>query len=250
MAYRTGISAKKIIKFNEGIQSNSEELESGQMVYLQLKRSSYRGPKLWHKVQEGDNMYKISQVYGLLLEKLYIRNAMAAGDEPVVGERIKLKGGPIPIAPKLIDDISSDLIASNEEGPDLLPALVVNNEKEETADLEMDEEYAPIDIVFEKPEQNTEPMLDPKKEEESKPVFEPSSFPEDPLIEEVDAQKKADKDAGPLKKEDSFPEFYLVRKGDTLWSISRKYDATVDQIKSWNKLASNAIKVGSRLRVK
>lgn len=34
---------------------------------------------------------------------------------------------------------------------------------------------------------------------------------------------------------------YIVQRGDTLWDLSRKYDVTVAQLRSWNKLANNAI---------
>ena len=34
---------------------------------------------------------------------------------------------------------------------------------------------------------------------------------------------------------------YQVKSGDTLWSISKKHNVTVNQIKSWNKLSSDRI---------
>ncbi|WP_078408764.1 3D domain-containing protein [Priestia abyssalis] len=34
---------------------------------------------------------------------------------------------------------------------------------------------------------------------------------------------------------------YQVKNGDTLWSISKKHNVTVNQIKSWNKLSSDRI---------
>ncbi|HGQ6661678.1 TPA: 1,4-beta-N-acetylmuramoylhydrolase [Listeria monocytogenes] len=41
-----------------------------------------------------------------------------------------------------------------------------------------------------------------------------------------------------------------VKKGDSLWAISRQYKTTVDNIKSWNKLTSNMIHVGQKLTIK
>lgn len=43
---------------------------------------------------------------------------------------------------------------------------------------------------------------------------------------------------------------YTVIKGDTLYSISKKFNATVDTIKSLNGLTSNTIKIGQVLIVK
>ena len=42
---------------------------------------------------------------------------------------------------------------------------------------------------------------------------------------------------------------YVVRKGDTLGGIARKYGTTVTAIKNWNNLRSNTIRVGQRLRI-
>lgn len=43
---------------------------------------------------------------------------------------------------------------------------------------------------------------------------------------------------------------YTVKKGDSLWAISRQYKTTVDNIKAWNKLTSNMIHVGQKLTIK
>jgi LysM repeat protein len=40
---------------------------------------------------------------------------------------------------------------------------------------------------------------------------------------------------------------HIVAKGETLYSISKKYNITVDQIKTWNHLADNSAKVGTLL---
>lgn len=42
---------------------------------------------------------------------------------------------------------------------------------------------------------------------------------------------------------------HIVRQGDTLFSISRQYDITVEQIRSWNNLSGNQINLGQRLFV-
>lgn len=43
---------------------------------------------------------------------------------------------------------------------------------------------------------------------------------------------------------------HTVRKGDTLYSISKKYKVTVQQLKDWNNLDSNTISIQQQLRVK
>jgi membrane-bound lytic murein transglycosylase D len=44
--------------------------------------------------------------------------------------------------------------------------------------------------------------------------------------------------------------YHFVQPGETLFSISRKYNITVEQVKSWNRLESNQIEVGQRLQVR
>lgn len=40
---------------------------------------------------------------------------------------------------------------------------------------------------------------------------------------------------------------YTVRQGDTLYNISKRYDTTVSQLKQWNHLEDNTIKIGQTL---
>jgi murein DD-endopeptidase MepM/ murein hydrolase activator NlpD len=40
---------------------------------------------------------------------------------------------------------------------------------------------------------------------------------------------------------------YSVLKDDTLWSISKRYNVTIDEIKTWNGLNSDLIKIGQAL---
>ena len=44
-------------------------------------------------------------------------------------------------------------------------------------------------------------------------------------------------------------EHYVVRQGDTLYSISKRYDLTVDQLKKMNNLSGTAISIGQILNV-
>jgi LysM repeat protein len=45
-------------------------------------------------------------------------------------------------------------------------------------------------------------------------------------------------------------DLYVVRRGDSLWSISKKYGISVDELKRMNNLSSNLLSVGQTLRVK
>ena len=45
-------------------------------------------------------------------------------------------------------------------------------------------------------------------------------------------------------------EIYIVKKGDTLWSISRETGLSVNEIKELNNLTSNLLSVGQSLKIK
>ena len=44
-------------------------------------------------------------------------------------------------------------------------------------------------------------------------------------------------------------EYYVVLKGDTLWSIANKNGITVDELKKLNNLTSNVISIGQKLKL-
>lgn len=47
----------------------------------------------------------------------------------------------------------------------------------------------------------------------------------------------------------TFENEYIVKKGDSLWSISRKFNITVDQLKAANNLKSNLLSIGQVLKI-
>lgn len=44
-------------------------------------------------------------------------------------------------------------------------------------------------------------------------------------------------------------DYYIVKKGDTLYSIAKKYNTTVNEIKSLNNLTSNALSINQKLQI-
>ena len=52
-------------------------------------------------------------------------------------------------------------------------------------------------------------------------------------------------------KVDAAPEkvIYRVKRGDTLYSIAKRYDTTVEELKEWNRLRGSGIQIGQRLTI-
>jgi LysM repeat protein len=66
-------------------------VKDGQIIYLQPKRRRASREHRFHLVQEGEDMYAISQKFGVRLEKLYQRNDLNVGEQPKVGTRLELR---------------------------------------------------------------------------------------------------------------------------------------------------------------
>jgi LysM repeat protein len=75
----------------------------------------------------------------------------------------------------------------------------------------------------------------------------PPRNPIRPVIIELPSRATAPKIE--LKEPKTVVQTYSVKKGDTLWSISRRYGLTVEAVKNFNNLSGNIINVGQELRV-
>lgn len=45
------------------------------------------------------------------------------------------------------------------------------------------------------------------------------------------------------------PIYHTVKKGDTYWALSKKYNTTVNQLQAWNKYDARKIPINAKLRV-
>ena len=79
----------ELASYNE-IERNAKLFE-GQELYLQPKRGKASVEFPYHTVEEGETMYRISQMYGIKLKKLYQKNHMKAGEEPAPGTILSLR---------------------------------------------------------------------------------------------------------------------------------------------------------------
>lgn len=223
IADRTGVSVSKILRYNEQLGSETAELPDGSRVYLQCKRNFFRGNKTWHYVKEGETMYDISQMYGIKLDKLYWRNMMPMGSEPAVGERVRLRKR-----------------TRNESERPKLREEVKPVPEEEKEELDLDDiTWPPEEDLFEEEDPFEEPPV--KQPENPKPpVVKPDTTGTPPPPKPQDPQPEP---------EPKIEIYHLVQKGDTLYSLSKRYDTTVEAIKTLNGLSDNLISVGQKLRV-
>lgn len=78
-----------LIKYNE--LRYDAQISEGQIVYLQPKKRKAAREHRYYTVVEGDDMYSISQQFGIKLYKLYQRNKIPAGSQAPAGTRLQLR---------------------------------------------------------------------------------------------------------------------------------------------------------------
>lgn len=81
--------AWEIYDFND--MSEGYRPQKNEVVYIQKKHKKAQKGKDFHRVEAGETMHFISQVYGVRLNMLYKRNKMKPGEEPKTEEVIYLR---------------------------------------------------------------------------------------------------------------------------------------------------------------
>ncbi len=82
-----GIPESRLIKWNE---LSSDQLQRNDILFLEAKASTGNTPT--YRAQAGENMHDIAQKFGIKLSKLYSKNRMSAGQQPIAGQIIYLQG--------------------------------------------------------------------------------------------------------------------------------------------------------------
>lgn len=83
-----GIKLKKLLSYNDKKDSS---LKTGQLVFLKKKKTRAARGYEFHRVKAGDNLYDISQQYGVRLKNLVNYNYLTADSPLTEGEKIFLR---------------------------------------------------------------------------------------------------------------------------------------------------------------
>ncbi|MBP1664094.1 MAG: hemagglutinin [Bacteroidetes bacterium] len=89
LAREFNIPEKKLLQYND--LSESTDIVPGTIIYLKAKKKKAAAGFLQHVVKEGENMYRISQKYGIRLEMLYKLNSMPYSEGAETGMILKLR---------------------------------------------------------------------------------------------------------------------------------------------------------------
>ena len=239
VARQVDVSVRRLLDYNEGLSEEDQQVEVGERVYLQPKRSNFRGRDRFHTVEEGENLLDIAQRYGLKLDKLAKRNRLEEDSDPATGTKIKLRGGKVKEAPR-------------EEGTPDPNEPIIDLPTAGNGDLDVEaptEEPATTDPSPTTPLPPGPGVIIPGGG--SAPPTTPSPFPgTTPPPSDTTTPTAPAPTTPPPTTPVSDRQYHSVVAGETLYGISRRYGLTVPQLKELNQLTSNSIFIGQQLRVR
>jgi LysM repeat protein len=248
LAARRRIPLRKVLRYND--LTLSDRFYPGQYVYLNNKKSKFNGEKTTHQVAQTDNIYLISQQYGIRLKKLLKLNQLKKGEEPNINEKIYLKD----------KNPQKPFLRSDGFTPDIVP------------EINKDEVVAPITITkppTSKPNENTPEtgtnnnIYTPPRKPETIYAYPYSDYNKmeevvvngnlkvsniGPVIKDEPLETKYPTTNTPISNKPVSQNIHVVQKGETLYSISKQHNITVQRLKDLNGLLENIIEIDQWLR--
>ncbi|OEK02068.1 hypothetical protein BFP97_11295 [Roseivirga sp. 4D4] len=265
LARRTGVSINKLSKFND-INSKNRFKGDG---YYYLKNKKAKGKVHYHVVQQGETLWSIAQDYGVRLKKLRQKNRMAEAEEPKVGRVLWLRfirPQNIPIEYSNVLKRRDEVSAEDRLITEVSLATAVEDRSngrkvEEVASPEENEVFVQPKTVKPLAETETETIVVHKVK--AKETFFAISRIYGVEIDDILAWNQLSIQDGlevnqeikllvPKVKAEIIGLKELrheVKAGETLWSISKLYDVTVEDIMKWNNKKSNELSPGDQLKI-
>lgn len=277
VAKQQDVRLSRLERYNE--VDEGYVIEPGMKVFLQPKRN--KAANQYHKVQDGETLYMISQMHGIKMRQLLKYNLLDKGQEVADGERLYLRSSR-DHPPKLRREDYTPASNVLAEKPNTEPAP--KQEKPESKEESKQPVATTIDTVTINPEpehqsdiaevaaqeEETQQEVKPIEPDKPKYTYVPQDGEDahmsaeneatDPLTDELKDYRTLDPMAEnteqeaaktqPDQPEDSADYIYHeVQQGDTLYSLSRKYGTSVQQLQQWNQLGEPNIKIGQSLIV-
>ncbi|MCB9032646.1 MAG: LysM peptidoglycan-binding domain-containing protein [Chitinophagales bacterium] len=224
IANKENISLSKLLAYNDAKSVN--DFKEDDLVFLSKKKK--KGKQQYYKVKAGDTPWSIAQKNGMKLKNLLKYNHIAANQYPAPNEKLYLQRKS-PKQPKLTDKITVPINVPEKE----MPKPEIKQEQEK---------------IKETPKIITEKI-------QSKP----SVMPNELLLFNIDKDYNSTKKSTTenqsttntiVENSKAIAEYHLVTVGDTLYSISKKYNISVEDLKTINELSSNSIDLGQILKIR
>lgn len=200
----TGVSTRRLLYYND-VKANKKP-RAGELWYLRSKRSKAR--EQYHIVTSGEDLWTISQKYGIRLKKLRKKNHISKRQTTVEPGRVlwlqSTRPNDVPVAYMTSGDSERDPPSRY-----LTQTATGKGSPEDSKDNNNDSAIT-TELTREKPSEQMEAPLEATEMNQSK------------------STKSAEM-------------VHVVQSGETLYSISKKYQVSVDDISNWNDLDNASV---------
>jgi membrane-bound lytic murein transglycosylase D len=213
LAKKSNLAPERLALYND-VQV-TDAVKEGEIYYMKSKRN--KGKIYFYTVQEGEELWDVSQKFGIKLGKLAKLNRMTSDDPLKKGRVLWLhdkRPENMPIEYRNVGSVIINRVAKKEVA---IPIEEIVKKKKETKSS-----AAPIVL-------------------ESK-VLDSNEMEAVIIVEKKQSKREAE-------KQESTLENHNVLKGETLYGIARKYGVSVAQLLDWNNLEDAAISQGQYLLI-
>lgn len=227
LALRGNITKDRLMKFND--MHPGEDIKSNMVYYLQPKNRKSKISR--HIAKEGETLWEIAQRYGVRQKSIMRKNRMGLGEEPKPGRVLWLRKK----RPKDVEIEYVELVKTEEINEDTIEVKADTVIQEI---IEMD-----TSILKEKEVAQPEPetgIMDTISSETDNEIVVPEA---EIFEEEIEDEEKED------KRIETENRTHVVSAGETLYSISKKYNCKVEDLVKWNELKSLSLSIGQELRI-
>ncbi|MDN5200940.1 LysM peptidoglycan-binding domain-containing protein [Fulvivirgaceae bacterium BMA10] len=262
LAKKAGISEDDFRSYND--MGLTDEIIAGKAYYFKKKRN--KAKIHYYAARPGESLWSISQKFGIRLKKLMQKNRMKNANELKAGQVLWLRFIRPANEPIEYIDIpgKEPALLVKENRPIDTPKAETKKEsvsgstkpevKTYTYRIEGDDEVNETPVNSQKSEaQNTTtstPTYRVEKNTNNQNVIERKSPEPDPDEFVVTDEVKFINEDKAIAKNGTDKNTHTVEQGETLYSLSKQYDVTIDELRKWNNIGKNeGIKYGQQLRV-
>ena len=234
LASRAGVDLSDFVAWNDITKTSSIIPDE----YYLLGKKRGRGDEAYHRVSEGDNLWKISQQYGVQLKKIRRFNRIRASDKVKPGTTLWLASK----KPKNADEVKSDEIIELDKTATFAwsakPELDVPAQNQATVTPQADVKQG-LDSARIRSEAIT-------NETDQKAVDSTQTLQPQMIV----AQDSANIVSENIVVSTGNQKEHIVKPKETLYAIAHTYNVGVMEIVEWNSLnIQDGIKPGQVLKV-
>lgn len=194
------------------------------------KEKDETGSTIVHVVKAGETLFRISQQYGADVKKIKQLNDLSSNNL-AVGQKLKIPGKK---GSQTGNKVTSEENTIPAEPPDDAKSITIHVVKDGETLYSISQSYnkSVDDIV------NANDNLKSQNIEVGQKIKIPQE-------EEADGERQEEKASSSSGSEQT----HTVQSGETLYSISQKYDVSVEKLKALNDLSSTNLRVGQELTI-